>query len=1302
MELESLNLLEYCVLESIGRSRYAGISTIGPDGLTKIYSLAPKQLHYVLVILEQHELISKQCISSDKKRSLIHLSRYAFKMQTTLENVCAYLLKITDSGNSSSSSKPPHSDSFANIKRNVGLTNKQFKNLVQNAEKQLLLRRFFMPVTCKMKKNKSLKKISDKQQQRQIRMVKLTDEYLASKERRAGINNTEIISDEIDAETSCGEANDENGPIENSLVELLGSEQSDQVPLLVQVFRQIERYGSEGVSLRQLGAMFGLDFYKSRRLGSNLQTHPEIAVLVRETVHGKAKYQIVALRKFFDQKSIMQQSTVAHTSSKPQQEDTVDVSQHESNEAISIQTSQATRQPTKEKIQAIMSQRAISREQLIMSYIKKHRICTKYELTKEIRQMEASMCYKGTIDSKTTKRMLIQLENDKKIRVFEVSLKNVSYMCARAYDINEKDDEFIKYCSTFKRTFDSVDVKVKHEENDEEIASETATTNNQRKVEIQQKKPQQKKQKASETKDNDSQENQQNFKLTRAFINSTVEKLKRSTNNSKYYGLLPKFQKAIILHRLLHYILFFHHDLNESELNDYESSIAQRATMPLRSYEEFENMSNMNETDKKILDSCILPPHVSTCIGQKKRLEWFSLIPNLRKGHEKSLTSSSDSLENNCIFIGEIFSHMPLSIFSSLIVINHEVPGLSALLKHPLKRHILVKDLPPTIIAPLIYERRYLQRILFVLQLLACLGLVSFVESPCKTNQSANRDVQSQLIYVHRQAYFYDTSKNECPNWNDLCALNGYNFGNKQSSSIAKKQQKYDKFIFAFNKSSDLVDYWHKLLYVSMNTYKFNSKKYLHENKKQRQTLLGQVTRKIKLEDAQPVWPMEDYGDHMGPGGYHSQLFLNSFKNWILPSNVASIGSDSIEIKTQSPQTDKSKFKNSTSNNTNSIKIEAPAITKQEDPKYAPICELALNFPFTMYRGISSTDNTLGKRVKSDYESSEDEASESSSNYRSDESDGEEGKNKSNASKKRRSIKPITRANKKFKASDTFTTHENKSNEIKTQMKKVNSLKLKKAKYLVDKAKVYRMQVNNNEHETSKANQQASSNSTRFADTRAIWHPEEDELILLVKVASLYFLPNERTVPFKLLTDIMKELIPHRCLDKKRSSFGRRIKMLHKSSMNIHFVYNKLELCRQDKEIERKYAFAKSKMHRSFGDREQIDLYKQFINDLRQKFMSRPTIGFGRSLSNNELLKARKPNAPIIQSTDDNACKLELPSSMEEFKERFTIKNIQRDLLKSKSQYFQQPTTDYEIIYNTLHSAIHVTCLIFILYFFSH
>ena len=66
----------------------------------------------------------------------------------------------------------------------------------------------------------------------------------------------------------------------------------------------------------------------------------------------------------------------------------------------------------------------------------------------------------------------------------------------------------------------------------------------------------------------------------------------------------------------------------------------------------------------------------------------------------------------------------------------------------------------------------------------------------------------------------------------------------------------------------------------------FFSIKYLHENKKLRQNLLNKIISKSSLDNLSLLWQIENYGDHMGPGGFDSQLFLSSFKNWTLQSNL--------------------------------------------------------------------------------------------------------------------------------------------------------------------------------------------------------------------------------------------------------------------------------------------------------------------------------------------------------------------------------------------------------------------------------
>lgn len=189
------------------------------------------------------------------------------------------------------------------------------------------------------------------------------------------------------------------------------------------------------------------------------------------------------------------------------------------------------------------------------------------------------------------------------------------------------------------------------------------------------------------------------------------------------------------------------------------------------------NFSSLTAVDKEAFESCVLPKlnevyqpiqtSSNTNVDTTAAFTWKTFISPFKS------TQFPHHDSTGCIFLGEIFQFMPLSVFTSLVGINYEVPGLVALLKHPQKRHMLVKSLPPRLIAPLVHRRRYLHRLFDVLQLMASLGLISLVDSPCKaTPQPANRDLQIQMIYVHKRVRFYDTSTNRCADWDELVEFN--------------------------------------------------------------------------------------------------------------------------------------------------------------------------------------------------------------------------------------------------------------------------------------------------------------------------------------------------------------------------------------------------------------------------------------------------------------------------------------------------------------------------------------------------
>lgn len=246
--------------------------------------------------------------------------------------------------------------------------------------------------------------------------------------------------------------------------------------------------------------------------------------------------------------------------------------------------------------------------------------------------------------------------------------------------------------------------------------------------------------------------------------------------------------------------------------------------------------------------------------------------------------------------------------------------------------------------------------------------------------------------------------------------------------------------------------------------------------------------------------------------------------------------------------------------------------------------------------------------------------------------------------------------------------------------------KIIKARQLVDRAKlstVRSSQLTRQQQQKQQLQQQQLQRKQNQAveDRRATWTPAEDEMILLIKVASLYFFPRERSVPFKLICDVMHELMPVMCADKKISSFGRRMKVLLKSKARILYVTNKLELCRQDKEITVKYATQRASLKRSTAEKSQTDLFVRFIRDFQERLQK------NKKFSSNDANDAKI----YEDECEPDELKIDLPQTMDEFNRKYRILNSQRDLLfKNKASYYAQPTTDYEITCNTVHSAIHV------------
>ena len=282
----------------------------------------PKQLHYIVSILESHQLVKKQSFSSEKKRSVIHLSRYAYKKRTLIEDLCEYLFLRHFKEKKSRKSPPSdqtgafYYDTSANIKKVLAIGNKRFKTTINSAEKQNIIKREFVEIKCKVKSSPRLKA-------KPVRVFKLTESYFNSmlsdnaafKKLKENDLDEELEQPNITTTTTSATTNnnnhedpdDEDGHELSSVSaefvkQYLGSKQTYMTPMYTQIFAKIEEHGKEGISLKELGTLFGLDFYKSRRMGGHLQAYPDIVTIIKETTRMRAKYQTIMLRKFLHAK----------------------------------------------------------------------------------------------------------------------------------------------------------------------------------------------------------------------------------------------------------------------------------------------------------------------------------------------------------------------------------------------------------------------------------------------------------------------------------------------------------------------------------------------------------------------------------------------------------------------------------------------------------------------------------------------------------------------------------------------------------------------------------------------------------------------------------------------------------------------------------------------------------------------------------------------------------------------------------------------------------------------------------------
>jgi hypothetical protein len=1234
-----------------------------------MFNLTSKQLHYILLILGQQGFIKKITNFALNARININSCQYSIKTKSLVEQICDILFengeRVATKQNKKEIELENCCEKRATIKDKLDIGYKFLRRLTVLAEKQCLIEPF--------------------QREERRLFVKLNKKYwhtetfslfrLTKTKFNLMILQRDQRDDNLENSFDISEIGDPSFTIEThtrpvDLKTMIGNDQSIDIPLYSRIFAKLEESGSEGIPIKSFGAIFGFDFYKSRRIISNLQTHSKVVTFINESSDHKSKYQRIVLKKFAENQKSTPNSLnntvdltqeIAKVNDKIQinspkisnaptilikKEETEQVAPSTSLNSIKNNNNNNNNKSSEKNIysniynsfqsvklakhfsfggvksyNAMIMDRTTARRNVIIRYLKLHKIVTKYQINNEIRSIEREEGIKAQIDSKTTIRLLNGLEKEGLLHIFYIYSRGVNFMCLRDSSISETDDFYINYCSTFKRTNSLYDLEKSN-------TSNRSSSRNKNNIPYN-----------SDIDDDGSRSSASNhsfnLNISNVSTNDIVKGLETRPNYCKYYGSVPRLQKAIVLHRFLQYLLFFYDGKQQAVASSGDDVIPQ--------IDDSFITETYTDEEKRIVNECRLPflsetykplPRRVTTTSGNEGVAWNTFIPpcDNKKSLVNTLSNNGEELlSKNCCFISEVFSHMPISVFCSIIDIHFVIPGLVALLKHPVKRYLLLKDLPHHLVAPLIYDRRYLQKMSRNLHVLTALGLASFVQSPCN---SSNRDLDSQMIYLHNKAMFYDTSANNCKTWDQFKQLNLDNISNENNAEM-----KYEKCYFNFKDNfDDLANYWHKLVHVSMNTYKNNIQTTVHFNLKRRKEFMNQLhvmkkSWQLKSDSADCAI---EYGDYLGPGCYDSQLFLHLSTNWTFSSSVKNEGDNRM----------KSSSKGTSDTN-------QPAIMKENDAS-APFTELAIKFndaPFSHYRG--NTNSASVKRTTK--KNSKPKASKliESASYQ---------QIKRIKTKIRKNKEPLTATLQKAAAIKSFKVHKAKQLLNKARFKSVSKIQIKTT------TNNYKKRINSKD--------KSKMNNFSYIDRRAIWQSDQDQLILLIKVASIYFTPQEKNPPFKVIRDVMHCLMePSLLSDKKTSSYGRRIKLLLKSNMNRFYVINKLELCSNDAEMKELFG---EYIKRNLSEREQVRIYTLFIKKLQSKFLTN---------DNNKQVNTETPKTSITT-------KVKLPATMEEFKQKYKVCNSFKNFFGDKLSNFKQPTTDYEITSNTVQSAIHVNMIL--------
>nr|XP_008195802.1 PREDICTED: uncharacterized protein LOC100142360 isoform X1 [Tribolium castaneum] len=296
-------------------------------------------------------------------------------------------------------------------------------------------------------------------------------------------------------------------------------------------------------------------------------------------------------------------------------------------------------------------------------------------------------------------------------------------------------------------------------------------------------------------------------------------------SKGRVYGYLPKFARMRLLHEHLFYVI---RELNECE------PISGRQVFELCKSLRIKGQGEAND----------LPAIY------RNEVSWKMFIPPIPQ---------HTTFPKGWALACDIILRMPLSVFVKLYKIVYDIPELEAYLKHPIKRHFLLKHLPVDIRSVLLRKRKYFYNIYENLCNMCYVGLLQLGPRNFKEKDQV-------FIYLNSKASLYDTCNSQP----------GYNL---------VEDKPYREILFEFKTGSDVEIYWSEMLRICMNT-QLGKRKVLDgqcvtieecgAKPAMVETLRPKTFQGAVLDDTGAL-----PGDRRGAAGVDSSLWTFVKRNWV-------------------------------------------------------------------------------------------------------------------------------------------------------------------------------------------------------------------------------------------------------------------------------------------------------------------------------------------------------------------------------------------------------------------------------------